>query len=286
VAGLGAIGLVRLTRHGRVDAAVTLATVAPLVAVSLVFIADRTRPDHLVYGRYNDAVIAPVLVVGLAMLLGDATPTLLRRAGVASIATLAVSAAVLLALRGDELAASAGVRAMVVGIQWFGGTRPSIPVLGITVVAGLVATLLIAIASSGPTGRRPAAAGALVVAIVVAGWRTDDVLEIGRNAWTSARAVESVQGSIVPAGEEVRFREVPSDASPSVSWSDQQRRRMLYQLYLPHNEMVLDATPGSAELTPFVFAPLGDPVLTQRGAEVLWRDPAVAMGLWRDPRAR
>jgi hypothetical protein len=58
---------------------------------------------------------------------------------------------------------------------------------------------------------------------------------------------------------------------------------MLYQLYLPHNEMVLDADLGAAELTPFVFAPLGDPVLTERGAEVLWRDPAVRMALWRDP---
>jgi hypothetical protein len=282
LAGLGAAGVVRLARRGHPTAAVVLATVVPLVAVSFVFVADRTRPDHLVYGRYNDAVIGPVLVAGVAALLAVPSARWLRWAGVGSIAVLVASAGTLLLLRSDSLASGPGVRAMVVGIQWF-GVRDDIPVLGITVAAATAAILLLVVGHV-PAPRRPALVTVvLVVLLVVSARRTLDVLDIGLNQWTSARAVEEVHATIVPPGEEVRFREVPTDEGPSVSWSDQRRRRMLYQMYLPDHEMLLDSTPGAADVTPFVFAPRGDPVMVDRGAEVVWRDPAVSMALWREP---
>jgi hypothetical protein len=38
-------------------------------ATSAGFMADRPRPDHLVYGRYNDMLVAPLVVLGLASLV-------------------------------------------------------------------------------------------------------------------------------------------------------------------------------------------------------------------------
>ena len=37
----------------------------PLLATSVVFMSGSTRPDMFVYGRYNDAVVWPVLLVGV-----------------------------------------------------------------------------------------------------------------------------------------------------------------------------------------------------------------------------
>lgn len=39
-------------------------------ATSAGFMTDRPRPDHLVYGRYNDMIVAPLVVLGLGALAG------------------------------------------------------------------------------------------------------------------------------------------------------------------------------------------------------------------------
>ena len=51
-------------------------TVAPLLLTSVVFMADRPRPDQFVYGRYNDAVMWPVIVLGLNAYGHDAAAVL------------------------------------------------------------------------------------------------------------------------------------------------------------------------------------------------------------------
>ena len=69
-----------------------------------------------------------------------------------------------------------------------------------------------------------------------------------------------------------------------MSWPDQRLRTMLYQFYLPDHPMSVDGS-GAGGMGRYVFAPVGDPELSAAGAEVVWRDPTVAIGLWRaDPR--
>ena len=78
--GIGAIALVRSAsrrsaddRPGEptaVDARVLLVAIAPLIALSVVFMSDRWRPDQIIYGRYNDPAAAIVVLVGLATLVG------------------------------------------------------------------------------------------------------------------------------------------------------------------------------------------------------------------------
>ena len=58
---------------------------------------------------------------------------------------------------------------------------------------------------------------------------------------------------------------------------------MLYQYYLPANPVIRDTDPAPQPWTPYVFAPLGDPDLVAAGAELLWRDPGVSIGLWEEP---
>ena len=51
------------------NARIVLACTLPLVVVSMVFMSGRTRADHRIYGRYNDAVLWPLLIVGIAWLV-------------------------------------------------------------------------------------------------------------------------------------------------------------------------------------------------------------------------
>ena len=68
-------------RPSRLDALVVLAVVVACIIPSVLFMAGRMRPDQIIYGRYNDGVLAPVLIAGLAFLLTD---TSVRRLAVSA----------------------------------------------------------------------------------------------------------------------------------------------------------------------------------------------------------
>ena len=53
----------------RTDAFVVVGLVVPLVGVSMLFMAGRDRPDMLIYGRYNEAILWPVVAIGAVWLL-------------------------------------------------------------------------------------------------------------------------------------------------------------------------------------------------------------------------
>jgi hypothetical protein len=289
VIGLGALGLARSSIGGRnralptrADAVVVLGTVAPLVALSIVFMADRWRPDQIVYGRYNDAVTGPIVLVGLASLVRvRAVGTLLIDA--ATVAAITVAAAlVLVALKGDELRETV-TRAMVLGFQAVTGADATVPVVLVTSVSLVVGAALVVAAIAGRDHRSVPLLVTVVLVLTWAGVRTRDVVDMSLNAWQRSGAVASLRDGPLQPGQAVRFRQVPTSERPSASWSDQRQRRMLYQFYLPHTPMYLDGDPRTDALTPYVFAPLRDPELSASGAELLWRDPSVSIGLWREP---
>ena len=100
---------------------------------------DRWRPDQVVYGRYNDAVLGPVLIIGLGWLVTPRrlTTTVATYGGV--VLAMVASGILLDHLRADELGESVGVRVMILGLQAFIGTATAIHVLPIT-LAGVIVT--------------------------------------------------------------------------------------------------------------------------------------------------
>ena len=288
VAGLGAIALGRaaLGRRGRehrprpVDARIVLAAVVPLVALSIVFMTDRWRPDQIVYGRYNDAVMAPVVVVGLAAVVTSTRRRLLVD-GLAVIAVATVAGVVLRLTSDDDLQAQGLLRPMVLGLlAYVRGAR--LVVLDVTFVAvALMAIGLAAVVVARRGWWRQGVAIVLVAGLLVIGYRrTRPTLDSTLNTWAGAGAVAETRDTVLPAGAPVRVRFVSASL---VTVGVQRLRAALYEFYLPENAMYVDGDVPGDEWTPFVFAPIDDVDLLASDAEVVWRDPEIALALWVQP---
>jgi hypothetical protein len=286
LAGLGAIALTRtaLGRHGAsrraVDARIVLAAVVPLVGLSIVFMTDRWRPDQIVYGRYNDAVMAPVVVAGLAAVVTGTR----RRLVVDGLAVIAVTTAAGVVLRlttDDDLQAQPLLRPMVLGLLAY-VRNARLAVLDVTVSAIAVMAIGLAVVSIARRGRwRQLAALALVAVVLVVGYRrTQPVLDSTLNSWASAGAVAEVRGTVLPAGAPVRGKFTPDSL---VTVGVQRLRASLYEFYLPDNAMYVDGEVPGGAFTPYVFAPVDDAELRAAGAEIVWRDPDIQVGLWVEP---
>jgi hypothetical protein len=191
--------------------------------------------------------------------------------------------ALLYVLRADELRSDAGVRSMILGLQSFTGRSDSIEVLQITLVGTLVAGVVVTATMLGNVRRcRGSVFVALFVLSLVGGARTRTIIDANLNAWATAGAVQGVRGGDLPTGAAFRFKFVPDRDDPAATYTQQRQRAMLYQFYLPGNPMSVDGA-QPADLAPlYVFAPIDDVGLTASGAEVVWRDPVVPIGLWVD----
>jgi hypothetical protein len=103
LATLGALELLRRLRSADRDRLVTLyplAGIAFVFAISLATNARADRADHLLYGRYNEGAVAPLLLAGFAVLAGSQVVALRRSyVAVAGGVTLA-SAAIFYVLAG------------------------------------------------------------------------------------------------------------------------------------------------------------------------------------------
>ena len=280
VLGLAVVEIVRARRDGRLPAAyvVIALVVAAQVALAVVFMADRWRPDQLIYGRYNDVVVAPLLLVGLACLTGRARGVWTERQLV--LTWVATAAATLLAgwvmwwLRGDQLRESNGLEPMILAVQPFVDGRPAIPLVRITLLALACAAVLLGAAM---TRRAWVTGGVVALLLVAGGLRTDDVLENGWNGSGGLQRVAELAGPRGPlaGGEPVDYY-LPA-ASNSTG------RLMLYQWYLPASEFTVVGQPLTQASSPYVFADLDTPALDAAGAAVVWRDPIKAVGLWLRP---
>lgn len=264
------------------DARVVLVVVASIVVVSIVFMTDRYRPDQIVYGRYNDAAMAPILVVGAAALLTTGTRRLLTD-GTIVVGLLVGTGVVLSATRQLELSAGGMVRSMVLGLLAHVGNG-TVDVRSVTsVAAALALAVTVGAVALGVRARAPALAGVAALLLVIGHVRAQPVVDAGLNTWADASAVQDVRGALLPDGQIIRSR---IGASSRVSTGEQRLRVKLYQFYLPDNALYLDGALPDGAWSPYVFAPLDDQALVDAGAAVVWSDPAVAIGLWveRAPR--
>jgi hypothetical protein len=283
VASLGIIvyGIAVLSRRARArrggvatgDARVVLAAVGACFALSVVFMSDRLRSDQLVYGRYNDAVVTPVIVVGLAALFGAISVPRRLRVGLGAAAGTMAGGIVLWAWRRDVLAQSNGLEPMILGLQPFATSATSIDVLRISAVAAVLTVALVAVADRAPHGRAIAVAALSV--LLVLGWaRTGSILDRSWDDSGDVSAVQQLRDGVLRDGVAVDFHLPPG--------STRTNRMMLYQFYLPHTEftVVNDAASATSEL---VFARLdADPDdVADPPARLIWVDPRGGYGLFR-----
>ena len=288
LAGIGAIALVRSAsrrsaddRPGEpaaVDARVLLVAIAPLIALSVVFMSDRWRPDQIIYGRYNDPATAIIVLVGLATLVGAGRRRVLVD-GAAVLGALAASAVALWVADGDVLGRDAPLRAMVLGVLPFSGRDP-VHVVAVTLAAGAAAVVVVA---AGLVARRARGVvlGVVVGALLVTGYvRTRPTADVALNSWSAAVGLQHVEA--LPTGASVRVRVEPSGW---ISQSAQRVRLLVYEFYRPENTFYLDGHTPAGDQSPYVIAPLDDGVLRDEDADLLWTDPQVAIGLWREVSA-
>ncbi len=256
-----------------VDARLVLLVVGACVALSMVFMSDRWRSDQLVYGRYNDAVVQPILVVGLAALIG-AIP-LRRLVAIAAATAVAIVAAggALWALRSDVLSTSNGVEPMILGLQPFAVSTTSIDVVRISVWAGALTLGLAGLALAVRGRRRSLVVAGTVGMLVTLGWvRTERIIERTWDDSGNASAVEELRDGVLADGVDVDFY-LPLGSTSTI-------RMMLYQFHLPRTEFTVVNDPVNGVTSPYVFARLRDDGLAEAGATLIWRDPLGSYGLW------
>jgi hypothetical protein len=280
IVAYGTVVLVRAAtgRHGRRspttgDARLVLVTTSACVVLSVVFMADRWRSDQLVYGRYNDAVIGPVLIVGLAALVG-AIPLRRSATTIVTAGFAIVGAGVLLwALRDEELSQSNGLEPMILGLQPFATSTTSIEVVRISLWA---AVLTVALGAVAVAAARRDASWLLVVALAVLvglGWaRTSTIIDRYWDDSGDISAVEELREGPLVDGVSVDFY-LPRGSTST-------NRMMLYQFHLPRTEFTVVHDQVSGASSPLVFAQVVGDGFAEAGARLIWRDPRGRYGLW------
>lgn len=283
--GLIAYGLVVMVRRARAvegaqaagDARIVLVTVGACFALSVVFMSDRWRSDQLVYGRYNDAVVTPLLVVGVATLLGAIALPRLLRVGVGAAAGIMIGGVVLQSLRNEVLSDSNGLEPMILGLQPFAASATSIDVIRISVVAALLTLGFAAAVTYVPArmggGRSVAVVGLTV--LLAFGWvRTNAIVDRFWDDSGDVSAVQQLRSGVLRDGVAVDFHLPPGSTSTN--------RMMLYQFYLPHTEFTVVNDPGGAT-SDLVFARVDAEAdaVADPPARLIWADPRGAYGLFR-----
>ena len=283
-----------LDRIDRRSAVVLIALIAPLVMTSVTFMSDRERADQLIYGRYVDAVVWPLVAIGVATIVRsrrDPRCEHPHRPGVplflGVVTTCGIFGLVVAWRHGDQLAGDVGLRMMVPGLLPYIGGADGVPVLRITAVA-MVAIVAMAVATRRGDGRAGSGrAGLAAVAVVIAaglawsGVRVHDAQARVLNSWAIGDEVARID-DIVPDGEPIGVVMVHNSERPRVDYSSQRQRYQVYQLFLPDREFVWERTPQRIT-TRFVVAPAGTTMLVDAGATVRWGDPKLRMALWELP---
>ena len=264
------------------DARLVLIVTAPLIVVSMVFMSNRTRSDHRIYGRYNDAILWPVLIVGIAWLLqlrGTRYPRAAAAAIVGVVAAIVAASVGIEHVAGEALADGVGVRPMVAGLMPAIGSRSDIDVVRVAAVSIILMAVFVVAALASKRGI--ALAIVAIPLLMIAGIRTRDALSLRLNSWAPATDVVAID-ELIPPDAPIGVRFVREKDKPNVTWDDQRRRAQLYQFALPHHRFDRDhgLTDG---VGPYVFAPSNDKILRDAGGEILWTDSKVKLSLWREP---
>lgn len=263
--GLQALPLLALT--------VVIATLVLSFSTSVGFMTDRPRTDHLVYGRYNDAFIAPLVVIGLATLIARPGLRWLLGRALALAATMAVTSVLLSRYRRWVLGYATITDFGVLGLVPYDLVAPR-RLLWVTAVAvGLLA--LVTLAASLRRGRTAAVVG--LAAVLVVGGTVRGAALLDADGVTDPSTSEELE-DVVAAGEVLTFVNTPTFNSVGPFYR--------FQLYLPDNPAVLSDQPAWDTGTPLVLADAREPAVAQAGYRLAWVDPESQIGLWVAPGPR
>jgi hypothetical protein len=287
--GLGAaVAIVAVVRPtgalGRWQAVSLIALITPLALTSVAFMSDRDRPDQLVYGRYVDSVVWPLMALGLAWAVRRLRPTRATNRSIAPLVVglVMVGTGVIVAVRhGDLLADGVGLRMMIPGLLPYIGSNDAIPVVTITVVAA-VAVSALAVVGLVRHDRKVPIVPMVVAGVALVAWsglRVHDAQTTFLDAWAIGEDVAEID-AIVPAGDRIGVVMVRDTTTPS--YTVQRQRFQVYQLFLPDHEFVWERSAGTFS-TRYVLAPSRVDSLRDAGGTVRWRDPAKPMALWELP---
>ena len=293
IAGLGTIVLVRrgfgkltVSRSDAVDARIVLAATLPLVALSVVFMSDRGRPDYLIYGRYNDAILSPVLAVGAAWVFAGRRQES-RRTVIWMIAGLVVVTAelglLLHVMHHRQFAAREPITDMIAGLTPFVAWLAVVNVLTVTVL-GIASFIVLAVVVVS-VGRRPAWVALAVGVLLMAGGVRSYVSFKASDAngdWSATKAVAQLSDQDLPRDVPIGVLIMPDVLNPDEPAILQNTYSLLFQWFLPDHSFVVDHG-VSDDVGPIVLATTNDKVLADGGARIVWRHPAAGVALWREP---
>lgn len=284
VVGFGVWGLARGIRgHDRAlprrgDAVIVAGAVGACVVLSIVFMSARTRPDHVVYGRYDDAVMAPVLIVGIATLVDHLRRRTRATIALATWTSTLLTAVVIVGFRSGPLSNGNGVEPMILGLQPFIDGAESIDVAAITVAASILMVAVAALGAVPTIGHRrttqfsAALVAAAAAVLVVGGIRTAEVIDVGWNATSG-----EVDAEIRRLDDEILSGGVAIDYVIPVG-SDDTKSLMSYQNSLPDNRFSVVPSP-EAGTARFVLAPI-DSGNGDGRRRLVWTDPSRTVSLW------
>jgi hypothetical protein len=279
VATFGVIGLVlsrdRLTAMSRrrwdvatLSMALLLATAGGLIVVSAVWFVDITRPDEIVYGRYVEPVVPPLLALGTVALVarpGRRTIALV----LAAIAVLTVTVAAVRA--GLDFPGEHANRWSVASLPFVTGELTPPVIIGAGVVASAGACVLfVATRWDG----RAVVVGLLTMFTLVA-------------AFTEVRLVLRGDDAVYPSGW-TSPEDAIGTAEGTVAFDTADFDRIavkVYQWFLPHRHLEeFDSTREGPPVRLFFSGPEA-PRAEPRAAAV-WRDPGRPQVLWESGSSR
>jgi hypothetical protein len=266
----------------RSDAQIVLALTFPLFAISATFMSGRDRPDYLVYGRYNDAVVWPVLAVGAAW-LWKIRPTWSRRAqawAMVGVVGVAIELGlVVFLLHQNALNSGDPMPDMVAGVMPVIGRSFSLDVPLITALAVIAFGVL---AMSAAARANVVRASVVLIVVAVAGIRTWHGSEPSQEVWKSTAEVRAILELNIVFDRPIGVSIMPDEYGPALDSDRQVLTALNYEWYLPELYFVFDNGP-SDQVGPYVFAVSNDALLTREGGEIVWQDPTWPVALWREP---
>lgn len=267
----------------RRDGRILLALVTPQLCLSALFMSSRPRIDHAIYGRYNDAILWPIVGIGVAWLVSRDSSQRSRSLGLAApasiVAAIAVSGTTVRLIHHDLLASGTLSRDMVPGVMAFEARAPALAIIPTSIAAAVIAAALLSLRRLVP-GSSLWIVVPVIALLIAGGLRTRAALSLSANQWTDARAVTELNDEILAPGTEVGYYFDPNSAA--APFSTQLLYANLYQWFLPQNEFSWDWGPDD-EVGPLVFAPVDSSAMVAADARILWRDPNVSIALWREP---
>ncbi len=280
----GVLAAWRLMASGdrRATVRVLTAYVLSSFALSAVFMSGRTiRTDMLIYGRYNEAFIGPVLLIGWFEFVRRIAAS--QRSALAGACSTALTTAALALtvhfLHGRELLEGEAFLLMVPALAALDstpGTRVLIPtVVSVTVLAALFAVAWLC----GARSKVLTLTVTLVVAIGVL--RVGSVITYAEEGDLSSSEISQMRAS-VPPSESIVLRVIPANESILYGPAKQRTRLQQYQFLVPEQrfdlELGLDGSSGQ-----YVLAPQLTTSLVRSDATILWDDPNSPMALWYVP---